>query len=192
MTIDRRALIADAAIATLASEGMRGLTHRAVDRAAGLSEGSTSYYFRTREALIFATLARLAELDTADIDELSTLDPAPTVDAIATLMSRLIRRWVTDASTRTLARYELTLESTRRPELQARLLEHRAVFVTMAETILAAAGATAPHHQAHELAAFVDGLVYHRLTGTATDASTDPQLLTTCHNILAIILTPHP
>ena len=43
--MSRRALIADAAISTLARDGMRGLTHRAVDRAAGLPEGSASYYF---------------------------------------------------------------------------------------------------------------------------------------------------
>jgi DNA-binding transcriptional regulator YbjK len=46
--MSRRALIADAAISTLARDGMRGLTHRAVDRTAGLPEGSASYYFRTR------------------------------------------------------------------------------------------------------------------------------------------------
>ena len=49
--MSRRAEIADAAISTLARDGMRGLTHRAVDRAAGLPEGSASYYFRTRQAL---------------------------------------------------------------------------------------------------------------------------------------------
>jgi hypothetical protein len=48
--MSRRALIADTAISTLARDGMRGLTHRAVDRAAGLPEGSASYHFRTRQA----------------------------------------------------------------------------------------------------------------------------------------------
>ena len=37
--MSQRALIADAVISTLARDGMRGLTHRAVDRAAGLPEG---------------------------------------------------------------------------------------------------------------------------------------------------------
>jgi hypothetical protein len=46
--------IADAAIGLLAAEGMRGLTHRTVDRAADLPKGSTSYYFRTRQALLQA------------------------------------------------------------------------------------------------------------------------------------------
>ena len=57
--MSRRAEIADTAITTLARDGMRGLTHRAVDRAAGLPEGSASYYFRTRQALLKATVERL-------------------------------------------------------------------------------------------------------------------------------------
>ena len=43
--------VADAAIAVLADHGGRGLTHRAVDQAAGLAPGTTSNYARTREAL---------------------------------------------------------------------------------------------------------------------------------------------
>ena len=65
--MSRRALIADAAISTLARDGMRGLTHRAVDRTAGLPEGSASYYFRTRQALLQAAVERLAELTTTDM-----------------------------------------------------------------------------------------------------------------------------
>src|SRR6266702_3933391 len=68
--MSRQTDIADAAIATLARDGMRGLTHRAVDRAAGLPEGSVSYYFRTRQALLQATAERLAELDAAEVPAL--------------------------------------------------------------------------------------------------------------------------
>lgn len=63
----RRSDLVDAAIETLAAAGMRGLTHRAVDRVMGLPEGSTSYYFRTRQALLRAVGERLAELTVADI-----------------------------------------------------------------------------------------------------------------------------
>ena len=58
--------MADAAIAVLAEHGARGLTHRAVDQAAGLSPGTTSNYARTREALLTLTLTRIAELDLAE------------------------------------------------------------------------------------------------------------------------------
>ena len=44
----RRRRILDAATVVVADHGLRGLTHRAVDREAGLPEGSCSAYFRTR------------------------------------------------------------------------------------------------------------------------------------------------
>ncbi len=72
--MSRQTDIADAAIATLAHGGMRGLTHRAVDRAAGLPEGSACYYFRTRRALLQATVERLAELDIAEVPALPQHD----------------------------------------------------------------------------------------------------------------------
>ncbi|WP_433428650.1 hypothetical protein [Nonomuraea sp. CA-141351] len=40
---------------------MRGLTHRTVDRASDLPEGSTSYYFRTRRGLVCASAGRLGD-----------------------------------------------------------------------------------------------------------------------------------
>src|ERR1700712_1306536 len=46
-----------AAVRVVARSGLRGLTHRAVDREAGLPEGSCSAYMRTRLAL----LTRLTE-----------------------------------------------------------------------------------------------------------------------------------
>jgi DNA-binding transcriptional regulator YbjK len=44
----RRELLCDTAIAVLATEGGRGLTHRAVDRQAGVPLGTTKNYFPTR------------------------------------------------------------------------------------------------------------------------------------------------
>src|SRR5512133_616737 len=79
--MSRRAEIADAAISTLARDGMRGLTHRAVDRTAGLPEGSASYYFRTRQALLQATVERLAELTSADILASAALMDSPVAES---------------------------------------------------------------------------------------------------------------
>lgn len=58
--------VGDAAIAVLADEGARGLTHRAVDAAGRLPPGTTSNYARTRAALLALTLRRIAELDAAE------------------------------------------------------------------------------------------------------------------------------
>ena len=51
----------DAAITVLGGRGVRGLTHRAVDAAAGAPAGTTSNHFRTRDALLDGVVDRFAE-----------------------------------------------------------------------------------------------------------------------------------
>ncbi|WP_344960647.1 TetR/AcrR family transcriptional regulator [Streptomyces thioluteus] len=165
-TTARRRQLADAAIATLAREGMRGLTHRAVDRTAGLPEGTCSYYFRTRQALLRATVERLVEVDTADLAERPAAlgrssDPAEVAEAVA----EVVRHWATSEGERTKARYELMLEAGRRPELRAALDKAREHYHRLAETTLAAAGAADPAAQAQVLIACMDGLMFRHLTG---------------------------
>ncbi|NRQ39657.1 TetR family transcriptional regulator [Nonomuraea sp. NN258] len=64
---DRRAVLADVAIELVATQGIRALTHRAVDAAAGMPIGTTSAYFRTRKALLTGLVRRMADLDEADL-----------------------------------------------------------------------------------------------------------------------------
>ena len=54
---ERRSALADAGIRVLADEGARGLTHRAVDAAAGTPRGTASNYFPSRDELIAALTA---------------------------------------------------------------------------------------------------------------------------------------
>ena len=60
--MNRQEALLDAAIRVLGSGGPRQLTHRAVDAEAGVPVGSTSNYFRTREALVDAVVARFVAL----------------------------------------------------------------------------------------------------------------------------------
>ncbi|GLY74260.1 hypothetical protein Airi01_025270 [Actinoallomurus iriomotensis] len=163
----RRERLADAAIDTLAREGLRGLTHRAVDRAAGVPEGSCSYYFRTRQALLTAAVDRLAELDAADIAALPA-PPDPTElgenDAVEAL-ARMVERWVTTGRVQMLARYELALEATRRSELRATLVAAGVRFRAIAESLLTAMGAAEPARQAPIFVACLDGLIFDHLAG---------------------------
>lgn len=181
----RRTAIADAAIQTIAREGMRGFTHRAVDRTAGLAEGSTSYYFRTRDALLTAAMARMAELDLADVGEVPEgLDP----DTMATLMCAVVTRWLTTGRERALARYELTLEATRRPTLQERLRVHGASFRALTERTLAAAGAPDPAFRAGTLVSYLDGLVLHQLTRVGAGELDAGELKAACEELVALAL----
>ncbi|MFE6906321.1 TetR/AcrR family transcriptional regulator [Streptomyces erythrochromogenes] len=186
--VDRRTLIADTAIGLVAAAGLRGLTHRAVDGAAGLPAGSTSYYFRTRTALIAACYQRLAELDLADVDDggpPGSVPPAappalavtpPDRDAAAAALAGLLYRWLTVGRERQLARFELSLEAARNPELQADL--HRAGQGARARAagIAAALGSDRPEEAAELLVAWTEGLLYDRLAGALARSRPAPDL----------------
>lgn len=187
MPSDRRTRIADATIRTIARAGMRGVTHRAVDRTAELPEGSTSYYFRTREALLVAALARMVELDAAEVVDVRELRGPVDVDELAALTAGVVRHWMGAGRERTLARYELSLESTRRPELRAKLTEYGAGFRTTAEQWLAAAGASEPRRRGRALVAYVDGLVFDQVAGAGAPLD-DADLTAACRDLLAMAL----
>ncbi|MEV7614259.1 TetR family transcriptional regulator [Streptomyces sp. NPDC089799] len=175
-TPDRRILIADSAIALVASSGLRGLTHRAVDSAAGLPAGSTSYYFRTRTALIDACYERLAALDLADFDSDGGALPPTGREAAAGALAALLHRWLTVGRERQLARWELTLEAARNPGLGPGL--HRAGRASRdrAAAVLAALGAKDPGASADLLVAWTEGLLFDRLAGATarTRPAPDP------------------
>lgn len=173
---DRRTLIADTAIGLVAAGGLRALTHRAVDGAARLPAGSTSYYFRTRTALIGACYQRLAELDLADLDGGGPPQPLPDRAAAAAALAGLLYRWLTTGRGRQLARFELSLEAARNPELET--VFHRAGRASRARAaaVLAALGAERPDEAAELLVAWADGLLYDRLAGAFARSRPAPDL----------------
>lgn len=188
---DRRDLIADAAISTVASAGLRGLTHRAVDTAAGLPTGSTSYYFRTRSALISACYLRLAELTVADVDRWQGKYGGPDPDSAAEALAVLLHHWLTVGRDRQLARFELSLEATRRPELRADLEAAGLAARSRATTLLAALGAPRPAQAADLLVAWTDGLLYDRLAGAPAASRPEPdvtELIPVVRRMLAAVL----
>jgi DNA-binding transcriptional regulator YbjK len=187
--MSRRAEIADAAITTLARDGMRGLTHRAVDRAAGLPEGSASYYFRTRQALLQATVERLAELDTAEMLPSTGLpvQSGHELDAFAAAAAAIIENWLTTGRERQLARYELALEATRRPELRDALVASGAAIRAMVASQFAAAGIRRPGQRAADFVAFADGLVFDQIAGAGTRNLTSADLVAAIRTLLAAV-----
>ena len=184
----RRSDLADAAIETLAAGGMRGLTHRAVDRRAGLPEGSTSYYFRTRQALLQAVVERLAELITAEIPALPVTD----LDAAAEAITTIIETGATTGRSRHLARYELILEAVRRPELRAALTASWAVVQEAVAEQLAALGLADSRRRAVDLLALVDGLLFDAIAGTVDRDLAGPGLRATVQALLTAVTRPDP
>lgn len=120
----RRALLGDAAIAILAREGGRGLTHRAVDREAEVPQGTTKNYFPTRESLLEAAAARMTEEHRAAVDRLKDTTPAHVSPSqLGQLYPALLHRAVNGDPTQLLAMAELYLEAVRRPGVRQALGE---------------------------------------------------------------------
>ncbi|WP_171165793.1 TetR/AcrR family transcriptional regulator [Streptomyces sp. I05A-00742] len=165
MATERRTVLADAALAVLADEGMRGLTHRAVDRAADLPLGTTSAYFRTRRALLDALVRRLVALDQAELQELGAAlptvrDDGELTDAIAAFTAL---RLTGPGRRRTLARYTCAVESVRHPELREILVPRDNAAREAVRAFLAARGVPDPEGRTLTLLACVDGLVFDGL-----------------------------
>ncbi|MEV4220712.1 hypothetical protein [Nonomuraea sp. NPDC049725] len=153
---------ADAAIEVLADEGMRGLTHRAVDARAGLPPGSTSSCFRTRLALLDALLARMLELDEASIVRLPP-DAWSSRERVAATLAGLLAHWLGPARTRTRARMELYLDAALHAALRAQLDAASARFLHLAATGLRAAGVPGADDAARMLVAQLDGVLFDAL-----------------------------
>lgn len=132
----RREVLADAAIEVLASDGVRGLTHRAVDARADLPSGSTSNLFRTRHDLVMGVVARLADLDLADV----TTAAGGMADAGAApgqAIGALLDQWATEHPNRLRARLALTVESLRDPDVRSALDAGRARIVALVDRLRA-------------------------------------------------------
>ncbi|MGW4165193.1 TetR/AcrR family transcriptional regulator [Streptomyces sp. NPDC004788] len=169
----RRTLLADAALGVLADAGMRGLTHRAVDAAAGLPAGTTSAYFRTRSALLTALVRRLVELDQAELRTAAEHTPVLRTEAelVRGLAALVAARTGGEGRRRSLARYACVLESVRDPELRDILVPRENPGRQAVRDFLAARGVADPEARTLTLLACVDGLVLDRVV--AGEAATE-------------------
>jgi len=189
--------LTDAAISIVAEQGMRGLTHRAVDARAGLSVGTTSAYFRTRKALIEGLVRRLADLDNADIEG-PAFDPPADPDGFAEAVARILDTWLTVGRERTLARYACLLEATHHPELRT-ILEYGRTSRDQARALMTAAGVADPAQAGDHFVACVDGLLFDRMVGAGALTAPPPgtpenraDLATAVRLLLAAFTAPAP
>jgi DNA-binding transcriptional regulator YbjK len=130
---ERRRELCDAAIQLLADHGAKGLSHLKVDRKAAVPDGTTSFYFRTRSALLRAVAERLADLDLESLQSVadSTAGSSPSL-----LAQVVIQSGSEPQLSRTKARYELTMQATRDPAIAAILQQATDTFTKLHREIL--------------------------------------------------------
>jgi DNA-binding transcriptional regulator YbjK len=122
----RRRQLLEAALHVVADGGLRGLTHRAVDRRAGLPEGTCSAYLRTRQALQHALAEHVAGTLADDVRSLAEeLRGCPgDRERVVAATRSLFSRWLAERDL-LVAKLELSLQATRDPHLASVLLASR-------------------------------------------------------------------
>lgn len=158
---ERRARLGDAAIRVIASEGCRGLTHRAVDREAGVPIGTAVNYHRTREDLLIAAARRLIG---PEVVERSDMDPADVTEAaLRALLQGLVA--IAVEGPLFLVTFELLLEGVRRPRLRDVLIELNRAELASLTAHFAAAGHPLGGDDLSRATAGLYGVIFGVLTG---------------------------
>jgi DNA-binding transcriptional regulator YbjK len=173
----RRTRILDAAIDVLGRQGVRALTHRAVDAEAGVPAGTTSNYFRTRDALVDAVVARFVERERDAFAELAAAHPPTTVQELAAVMARFVVTATTQRRELTLARFAILVEAAIQPRLRVPLREGAAEVRRWATAWLGAVGSSDPERDLGVLANQADALTLHQLANPDPDFDPEPALV---------------
>jgi AcrR family transcriptional regulator len=168
----RREELLDAAISVLGQSGIHGVTHRAVDAAAGLPVGSTSNHFRTRDALLNAVVERFAARERANWEDLATTMYPVTPQELARALATAAQKAAGPHRTLTLARYAILVEAGIHPALRAQLSATGARVNAWFTNWLRIAGSTDPERDAPIIMNHFTGIVLHELA--IPDPAFDP------------------
>jgi AcrR family transcriptional regulator len=165
----RRRELCDAAIRLLADDGLKGVSHLKVDRKAGVPDGSASFYFRTRSALLHAVAERVADLDLKDLAAATATreDSGSRPSGLATLVVRSgtgVRR------VRAKARNELALEAARDQALAEELRGYDDRFFGLIREAVVrlqpdGADAAVVDEQTYAVMMFISGVMLTRSSG---------------------------
>lgn len=165
---DTRARVLDAALDLVAERGLQALTHRGVEDRAGVTHGTTTYYFRTRDALIEALFAHLCDRQVVWVTDLFTRLAAAAASGTAGALRDTFSRQALDSllaeRTLTLARFEMYLHAARTPHLQPALGAARQRHADLQAELFAGLGAPDPQLAAHRYLSAVEGMLVYQLS----------------------------
>jgi AcrR family transcriptional regulator len=164
----RRDAVLAAAVHVLGTGGSRALTHRAVDRAAGVPEGTTSNHFRTRKALVAGVLEFISAAEAAPIRG-RVPDGGLSVEELVTLSAERVEFLLGPGRTLTLARHTLFLEAALDPQLRPALLAASQPWWDLGARLLGELGVPDAARRSRWLFAYIDGLLADELARPSGD-----------------------
>lgn len=157
-----------AAVELVGSEGLRALTHGRVDEKAALPRGSTSNFFRSRQALLVGVVNHIVEQELQMVQPIfHPGSPEELIDVLCGLID------FTTGPNRvpSTARIVLFMEASHDPAIREPVAKARAVMETSITGALRHLGARQPQVGAAALMACAEGIILHRLAHhDATDA----------------------
>lgn len=190
-------VLADAAIRVISRDGLRALTHRAVDREAALPQGSTSYYASTRLAVLEMIAARLAERSLGDLhayfSALANTTPAPTREERISQLAGLMADFVGALLARPddmRARYALVMDYLAADPLSGVLLSESPLLADAyaeAPKLLRRFGIDASPQHGRDLMLLTDAVTFSRTVHAAS-----PHLQLDVRGVLAAFLRSLP
>ncbi len=195
----RRRVLCDAAIQLLADEGAKGLTHRKVERQAGLPDGTTSSYFPTRSALLRATAERVAELDAADFETVmqqhDSSETTTTVTSLSVLAEMAFRSATGSGLERSRARYELAFHAHRDEVLHSAIQDAIEGFVALSELAVTQlqpgpVDRALVEKQARAITTFLNGVIVRQVFGHPGVDSAE-ELTQLLHALVAGVAASH-
>lgn len=159
-------MLADAAIALLAAQGIHQLTHRNVDQHAGLPVGTAANYFPQRDELLAAAAHRIVELQLAEMVAITGAGPPHPLSHLdlANMIGDSLYAAATEHRARYLAIYELLLEATRRPFLMQTLSVISAATLESTLALHRHLGLPTTRAQVQDMTALFGGALYTLVT----------------------------
>lgn len=204
---DRRIALLDATLELIGEGGLGTVTHRRVEARVGLPHGSTTYYFKSKQALLDAAIEHLLAIDLARSDAIghavaAALAPREPLDQLDwSAIARAIVDWIEQDRTLQLARYELQIATAReRPATRdaaaaregagdAPMVAAAETFLERLEPLVIAAGSSAPRRDAQILLATINGLMFEQLSRPSEQFATEV-LPAALRKLLASFATP--
>ena len=188
---DRRTHLLDSAITLLGTQGIRAVTHRAVDIVADLPAGSTSNYFRTRDSLLAAVVDRFAERERLNWEQIAAATSPRTRTELARALGAFARDATGPQRTLTLTRYALLVEGAQHPALRPQLALGGARVNLYFENWLLRVGSTNPDRDLRIVGNFLTGRILHDLA--IPDPAFDPtsDLVELLEALVAATPAPH-
>jgi DNA-binding transcriptional regulator YbjK len=159
----RRRELLEAALVVIDERGVQATTHRAVAEVAGVPLATTTYYFESIDHLLEDALLLFVSEEAARLRALAeqlrgtTLAPYEVAERFARELAEG-SPWPVPLKR---VQWELYLEASRRPRLQAAAQQCVATYVAVTEAALTAAGSSRAAEGARLFVALTDGLGLH-------------------------------